>query len=230
MAVNRSLIDFSTKEDLYFSQPRPEMMQYIPAVAKRILDVGCGEGVFGAQLKQRNQAEVWGIELEPAIAERAAKRLDKVLCGDVSQQLQSLPEEYFECAIFNDVLEHLADPYSVLRTIRQKLAPGGVIVCSIPNVRFFRNLFNLVVRGQWRYEEAGIMDKTHLRFFTKKSIREMFDSLNYHILKLEGINATPSWRVRLLMLGTFGLVNDTQYLQFACVAQPSLTTTSRANC
>jgi 2-polyprenyl-3-methyl-5-hydroxy-6-metoxy-1,4-benzoquinol methylase len=159
----------------------------------------------------------------PSIAEQAGRRLDKVFCGDVSQQLQNLPDGYFDCAMFNDVIEHLVDPYTMLTAVQKKLAPGGVIVCSIPNIRFFRNLFNFAVRGEWHYEEQGIMDKTHLRFFTKKSIREMFDSLNYRILKLEGINATPSWRVRLLMLATFGFFDDTQYLQFACVAQPALT-------
>jgi 2-polyprenyl-3-methyl-5-hydroxy-6-metoxy-1,4-benzoquinol methylase len=220
MSVNRSLTDLGTKAELYFSQPRPEMARYVPVTARRILDVGCAEGVFGADLKKRNQAEVWGIELVPSIAEQAGRRLDKVFCGDVSQQLQNLPDGYFDCAIFNDVIEHLVDPYAMLTAMQKKLAPGGVIVCSIPNIRFFRNLFNLVVRGEWRYEDAGIMDKTHLRFFTKKSIREMFDSLNYRILKLEGINATPSWRVKLLNYLTLGSLSDTRYLQFACVAQP----------
>jgi len=221
MSINRSLADLGTKAELYFSQPRPEMARYVPATARRILDVGCAEGVFGAHLKKKNQAEVWGIELVPAIAEQAAQRLDKVFCGDVSQQLENLPDGYFDCAIFNDVIEHLVDPYSMLRAVQKKLAPGGVIVCSIPNIRFFRNLFNLVVRGEWRYEDAGIMDKTHLRFFTKKSIREMFDSLNYRVLKLEGINPTSSWRVKLLNFLAFGQLSDTRYLQFACVAAPA---------
>lgn len=221
MSVNRSLTDFSTKADLYFAQPRPEMARYVPATAKRILDVGCAQGVFGASLKQKNGAEVWGIELDPAAAEAAAQRLDKVLCGDVAEQLLKIPDGYFDCAIFNDVIEHLVDPYSMLTAVQKKLAPGGIIVCSIPNIRFFRNFYNFVVRGEWRYEEAGIMDKTHLRFFTKKSIREMFDSLNYRILTLEGINATPSWRVRLFNALTLGQWEDTRYLQFACVATPA---------
>jgi hypothetical protein len=105
--------------------------------------------------------------------------------------------------------------------MKEKLSPDGVIVASIPNVRYFRNLFDLVVRGTWDYEDFGILDKTHLRFFTKKSIKEMFESLGYRILRIHGINATPSWKVALFNLATLGAFSDTQYLQFCCVAVPT---------
>ena len=220
MTINRSLVDLSTKPELYFSQSRPEMLPFIPKTAKRILDVGCGEAMFSAQLKEMLEAEVWGIEMVEAVAERARQRLDRVLCGDVLQQLSLIPDGYFDCVIFNDVIEHLIDPYKVLLAIKQKLAPGGVAVCSIPNIRYFRNLFDIVIRGEFRYQEGGILDKTHLRFFTRKSIIEMFESLGYRILRLEGINATPSWRVGLFDLATFGYFSDTRYVQFAVVAEP----------
>jgi 2-polyprenyl-3-methyl-5-hydroxy-6-metoxy-1,4-benzoquinol methylase len=216
------LLDLSTKPDQYFSQLRPEMAAFVPQTAKRILDVGCGEGIFGNHLKETLGAEVWGVELIPSVADTARQRLDQVVCGDVLQRLEQLKDGYFDCAICNDVLEHLVDPYRVLLAIKQKLAPGGVVVCSIPNIRFFRYLFKLVMHGEWRYEEGGILDKTHLRFFTKKSIREMFESLGYRILRLEGINPTPSWRVALFDFATFRYFADTRYLQFACVAQPRL--------
>jgi hypothetical protein len=93
-------------------------------------------------------------------------------------------------------------------------------VSSIPNIRYFRNLFDIVIRGEFRYQEGGILDKTHLRFFTKKSIIEMFESLGYRIRQLEGINATPSWRVGLFNLATFGYFNDMKYVQFGVVAEP----------
>jgi 2-polyprenyl-3-methyl-5-hydroxy-6-metoxy-1,4-benzoquinol methylase len=216
-----AIADLSTKPDKYFSQTRSEILPFVPKDAQRILDVGCGEGRFASKLKELLGAEVWGIEYVPAAAEVARRSLDRVLVGDVMQQLEQLPDRYFDCITFTDVLEHLVDPYRVLVAMKQKLSPRGVIVASIPNVRFFRTLFNLVVRGQWRYEEAGILDKTHLRFFTKKSISEMFDSLGYSVVELKGINATPSWKVALFNFATLGLFSDTRYLQFCCVAEPA---------
>ena len=220
MTANRSLIDLSTKPEQYFGQTRPEMERFVPSNARRILDVGCGEAAFGSRLKEKLGAEVWGIELIPAVAEIARSRLDRVRCGDVMQQLEQIPDHYFDCAIFNDVIEHLVDPYRMLIAMKQKLAPGGVVVCSIPNIRYFRNLFDIAIRGEFRYQEGGILDKTHLRFFTKKSMIEMFESLGYRIRRLEGINPTPSWRVRLFDLMTFGYFSDTRYVQFGIVAEP----------
>jgi 2-polyprenyl-3-methyl-5-hydroxy-6-metoxy-1,4-benzoquinol methylase len=229
MAINRSLVDLSTKPDQYFAQSRPEMARFVPATAKRILDVGCGEGSFSSRLKEKLGAEVWGIELVPTIADVARARLDRVLCGDVMQQLEQVPDHYFDCAIFNDVIEHLVDPYRMLVAMKQKLARGGVVVCSIPNIRYFRNLFDIVICGQFRYQEGGILDKTHLRFFTKKSIIEMFESLGYRILRFEGINATPSWRVGLFNIATFGFFNDTRFVQFGVVAEPLSTDAAGEN-
>ncbi|MGI8438574.1 MAG: class I SAM-dependent methyltransferase [Chthoniobacterales bacterium] len=216
---NENLIDLEAKPATYFSRVRPEMLPFIPHEVRRILEFGCGEGTFGAQLKKRG-AEVWGVELEPSAAEIARQQLDRVFCGDALEMIAHLPAAYFDCIIFNDVLEHLIDPYTVLLAARRLFTAEGLVVCSIPNVRFFRNFFNFVVRGDWHYEDSGIMDKTHLRFFTRKSIAEMFESLSYQVVRLEGINATPSWRVALLSAMLFGALEDTKYLQFCCVARP----------
>ena len=221
MPTNRSLVDLSTKPEDYYSNARPEMDRFIPSTARRILDVGCGEGRFGQRLKEKLNVEVWGVELVPLAADVARDRLDRVFCGDIMQQLVHIRDHFFDCIIFNDVIEHLVDPYRVLIAIKQKLTREGVVICSIPNIRYFRNLFDLAVRGEWRYQDSGVLDKTHLRFFTKKSIVQMFESLGYRITRLEGINPTPSWRVRLFNLITLGFFGDTPYLEFACVAQPS---------
>jgi len=229
MIINRSLVDLSTKPAEYFLQPRREMGRFIPRTAKRILDVGCGEGIFGLRLKEGLGAELWGVELVPSIAEVARHRLDRVLCGDVMQQLEHIRDHYFDCVIFNDVIEHLVDPYRMLGAIKQKLAQGGVVVSSIANIRYSRNLFDIVVRGQWRYQEGGILDKTHIRFFTKKRICEMFESLGCRILRLEGINATPSRRVRIFNIATFGYFSDARYVQVGCVAEPLSTDSMEEN-
>ncbi|HEY4285255.1 MAG TPA: class I SAM-dependent methyltransferase [Chthoniobacterales bacterium] len=212
--------EVSIKPPVYFSQSRPEMMKFIPSKAKRILDVGCAEGNFGASLKNQLGSEVWGVEPVPSIAEIASQRLDRVLCGDISAELSQCDDGYFDCIVFNDVLEHLIDPSRVLVDVKRKLSRNGVVVASIPNIRYFPVLKDLVLHGQWEYEDAGILDRTHLRFFTRKSIAKLFPSLGYRILQLEGINPRPSWKATLLNFAVLGKLTDTRYLQFACVAQP----------
>jgi 2-polyprenyl-3-methyl-5-hydroxy-6-metoxy-1,4-benzoquinol methylase len=203
----------------YYSGKRPEMLDFVPPTAKKVLDVGCGEGGFGAALKKKDM-EIWGVEISGESALIAQEHLDRVMVGDVIDLLDALPDRYFDCIVFNDVLEHLVDPYTILLRIKGKLSEAGVVVCSIPNVRYLNNLKKLLLEKQWQYEEWGILDKTHLRFFTEKSIHEMFDRLGYQIVKMEGISALkPSWKFTLLNFFLFGHLSDTLFLQFACVVK-----------
>lgn len=213
-------LDLSIKPDRYYAQARPEMIDFIPISSNKILDAGCGEGEFSRQLKDELNAEVWGAEIDPNAAALAKKKIDRVIVGDISQLINKLPDAYFDCIVFNDVLEHLVDPFRMLQEIKGKINTGGVIVCSIPNVRYFRTLKKLLVQKQWKYKNDGILDKTHLRFFTYRSIIDMFDSLGYEILKIEGVNAIMSWEFKLLNLFCLGYLSDTRYLRFACVAKP----------
>lgn len=205
----------------YYTGVRAEMLKYIPGDAKRVLDVGCGEGFFGEAVKNATGAEVWGIELFPEAAEKAAGRLDKVFTGDIeSGVLASLPAGYFDCVVFNDVLEHLRDPWKALSLIRETLAKGGVVVASIPNVRYFKTLKALLLHKKWEYANAGVLDKTHLRFFTSHSIRDMFEGCGYKITTLEGINqSAPSLKYHLFNILLMNTLNDSRFLQFACVAR-----------
>lgn len=210
----------SYKYEAYHSRRRPEMLDYIPQFATKILDVGCGEGVFGLQLKQRQNAEVWGVEIQSDAATVANQRIDRCLTGDISLLVGDLPVAFFNCIIFNDILEHLVDPFDVLSRIKPTLSAHGVFVCSIPNVRYYYTLKELLFRKQWQYKDSGVLDKTHLRFFTKKSIIDMFTSLGCKIVRIDGINKIASWKIKLLNILLFGYLSDTLYLQFACVAKP----------
>lgn len=207
------------KPSQYFRQNRPEMLPYVPSNAQKILEIGCGAGQFAAQLRSPKR-EVWGAEIDPAAASAAEQLLDRVLCGDIDTLIQKLPIAYFDCIIFNDVLEHLVDPYSLLSCLRSILIPGGVVVASIPNVRYFFNIRELLVDRQWRYRNYGILDRTHLRFFTKYSIADMFADAGYYICKIEGINGYKSWKFSLFNSLLFGHISDMRYEQFACVATP----------
>jgi 2-polyprenyl-3-methyl-5-hydroxy-6-metoxy-1,4-benzoquinol methylase len=213
----------------YYSIDRSEMAAFVPAGARRIVDVGCGTGGFAASLKRDRGAEVWGIELAPAAASEAEARLDRVLVGDAATCIAGLPDTYFDCVVFNDVLEHLADPYQVLLRTQAKLAPEGTVVCSIPNVRYWRVLRGLLLRKDWRYEESGVLDRTHLRFFTERSIRDMFRELGYEILELRGINPTRKRGVRWVRALSLGWLSDIVYLEFGCRVRPyAATATARS--
>lgn len=207
------------KTNKYYSYSRPEMSKFVPVDAKNILDIGCGEGFFVASLNKNNNFESWGVEINQKVAEIAKNNLDKVLVGNISDLLISIPNNYFDCIVFNDVLEHMENPYQVLEKIKTKLSSSGVIICSIPNVRHVRVLRDLLFKKQWKYEESGILDKTHLRFFTKKSIKDMFINAGYHILEIKGINGTKWWKFFLINLFTFGFFSDSRFIQFACVAK-----------
>ncbi|UCB56653.1 MAG: class I SAM-dependent methyltransferase [Candidatus Omnitrophota bacterium] len=211
----------AVRDDSYYIQARPEMLKYIPEDSGRILDVGCGAGLFAGRLKEKLKAEVWGVEIDKSAAALAQDRIDRVLVGDISKLQDELPKAYFDCIIFNDVLEHLVDPFGLLSKIKDKLDSNGAVVSSIPNVRFLRILKDLLLKKQWKYAECGILDKSHLRFFTRQSIIDMFGVLDYEILKIEGLSPRKtSWGFNLLSFLTLGNLSDTKYPKFACIAKP----------
>jgi hypothetical protein len=114
----------------------------------------------------------------------------------------------------------LIDPYYLLRELKTKLTDHGLIVASIPNIRYYSMLKQLVVYGNWDYKDQGILDRTHLRFFTYKSIIKMFVQLNYTILQMEGIHPTPSRTYKILNLLLLNFISDVKYKHFVIVAGP----------
>ncbi len=204
----------------YYENPRKEMFKYIPVDVKVCLEFGCGCGKFSELIKNAYNTECWGVEIEAQSAKKADHKLHRVINVDAFQSLDEIPESYFDCIIFNDVLEHIVDPYSLLKFIKSKLKKQGVVVASIPNVRFWNNLRALAIHGQWDYKEAGILDKTHLRFFTYKSIIKMFNKLDYDIITIEGLNPTQNTKLKIINALFFNKLSDARYHQFACVVRP----------
>ncbi len=169
-APSRSITGRAINYPEYYQCDRAEMLPFVPQSVSRVLEVGCGAGRFGAEIRRSRKAEVWGIEAIPEIAAQAAERLDRVLTKNIEDGALELPSDYFDCIIFNDVLEHLTYPWAVLRSLRHALRASGCVVASIPNIRYYHTLKALVVRKEWEYVDDGILDRTHFRFFTKKSI------------------------------------------------------------
>lgn len=207
----------------YPDNPRPEVQPFVPPSARRVLEVGCHAGAFGSALKARpGVSEVWGVEPNAAPAAVAAGRLDRVL-NQAYDAACTLPAHYFDAVVFNDVLEHIVDPWAALRLARDHLAPGGVVVASIPNLLHQHNLQHLLLERDFRYEDNGIRDRTHLRFFTRRSMLRMFDDSGLRVTQIAGINA--SWWSRSLLLRlSYRLfarqLEETKYIQFVVVAEP----------
>jgi len=155
----------------YFHFPRPDVLNLVPRSAKRVLDIGCAAGLLGASIKSRQAAQVFGIDSNPTAAQLAATRLDGVHCIDVETAAWPFPERHFDCVILADVIEHLRDPESLLTSVRRSLTDDGVIVASIPNVRH-HSVLAALLDGHWTYEAAGLLDHTHVRFFTRREIEK----------------------------------------------------------
>lgn len=204
----------------YFKANRHEMLAFIPQNAKRILEVGCGEGAFSKALK-REDREIWGVEMNPTAAEKAIDVFTYVLQGDFNSIYEQLPENHFDCIIFNDVLEHIYSPWDTLKMLKSLLSKDGVLVSSIPNFRFMSNfIIEILYHGEFQYRvEGGILDDTHIRFFTSKSIRRMHEEQGYSILEHKGINEDRRLKARLFNLLTLGFCKDMMFKQFATVAK-----------
>jgi 2-polyprenyl-3-methyl-5-hydroxy-6-metoxy-1,4-benzoquinol methylase len=215
---------YESKVSEYFQEERHEMLKYIPKDSQIVLDVGCSSGTFGQILKSSRNIEVWGVELDRDAALEASKKLDRVINDAFSPDL-NLPRKGFDCIIFNDVLEHLPDPWAALTYSKELLKDGGIVVSSIPNVRYFNNAWEFLVEKNWEYADWGILDKTHLRFFTQKSILSLFKSLGYEVELIEGINPLnilhPQHVRKFKILNKLLLNNieDMNYLQFAVVSR-----------
>lgn len=196
------------------------MLAFVPDKVYKILEIGCGDGSFAVQLKTRKDSEIWGVEKHEHSAEMASGRLHKVISGDFESIIDSqLPSKYFDCIIFNDVLEHFYYPERVLMRIKQLLVPQGFVVASIPNFLYVGNLLEILIKKDFQYKSSGILDYTHFRFFTKKSISRMFSEAGYQIKISTGINGTNSLKVKLLNIIFLNYFSDIKFMQIGIQAQ-----------
>lgn len=172
----------------YYGRDRDDLFRLVPELppGSRALELGCGEGRLGARLRARG-LEVHGIEAVPAAAAAAATRLDRVVTGDLEQVEFDQPDGWFDLLLCGDVLEHLRDPWALLRRVRRVLAPGASVVASVPNVQYFPVVLDLL-RGRWEYRDQGVLDRTHLRFFTRREARRLFESTGYEVLAMPAVH------------------------------------------
>jgi 2-polyprenyl-3-methyl-5-hydroxy-6-metoxy-1,4-benzoquinol methylase len=203
----------------YFGLSRDEVIDFVPTGARRVLEVGCGSGVFRRHFP--GDVEYWGIEPEEGPAREAAKHLTKVLHGRFDDSKGDLPENYFDLVVCNDVIEHMPDHRGFLRDVQHVVVPGGALVGSVPNVRLLTNLARLLIKRDWQYLEEGVLDYTHLRFFTKKSWTRELASSGLEVERVVGINPLGSkehgldrlFKIVASSAGALLMGGDTRFVQ-----------------
>lgn len=172
---------FQQTDSHYYVQWKHWMLPLIQDGPNAVLDLGCASGIMGRKLLEAGKAgEMVGVEIFPSAAAEAEKAYRKVYVGDVEEMTLDYPE-HFDYVICGDVLEHLKDPYNVLKKIHQWLKPGGKVLVCLPNIRNYHVVNDLVFQGKWEYVPAGIMDKTHLRFFTRSSCGQMVKDAGFAV-------------------------------------------------
>jgi 2-polyprenyl-3-methyl-5-hydroxy-6-metoxy-1,4-benzoquinol methylase len=159
---------------------------------RRGLDVGCANGYIAEYLRAAGRGcFVVGIERDDAAVAEATRHCDRLVVGDVEDEVVwKAVGDQFDVVIFGDILEHLRDPLSVLHRARERLTPGGMVLVSLPNIAHARVRWDLL-RGRFDYADWGILDRTHLRFFTLRTGRELLEAAALRIEGLEAVGGYP---------------------------------------
>jgi SAM-dependent methyltransferase len=164
------------------------VLNRVPCTARRILDIGCGDGAFGRAIKGRQPATVIGVTFSEEEAARAREYLDSVVTRDLeSATLVDLGQ--FDCVVCSHVLEHLRDPVRVLKSLRDNLTKDGVVLVALPNVLHYRQRLAFL-GGRFRYTDGGLMDRTHYRFFDWTTAQALIAEAG---LTAESVEALGGW-------------------------------------
>jgi 2-polyprenyl-3-methyl-5-hydroxy-6-metoxy-1,4-benzoquinol methylase len=191
----------------YFSHARPELVAALPAGdGNRVLDLGCGSGAMSQAIREQGKAaEIWGVEINPdaAAAAKQSGALTRVLEGDLEAVMGELPEGHFTHVIAGDVLEHLVNPWQALADLKTCMAPGAQFICSIPNIRNLSFILALLFKKRFEYRDSGVMDRTHLRFFARKDVHDLFAGAGFTDIHIGPIRPKKklSWRLGKALLG-----------------------------
>lgn len=195
---------YSEKASSYFAGAQIDYVAALPCnIEARILEIGCGDGATGAlALLQGKCGAYYGVELCQKAAELAMGRITEVLLGNIEDQQLPWPTKHFDALILSEVLEHLADPWATLLKIRPLLKQNALVFASSPNVSHHR-VIRMLLRGAWDLTDSGVMDRTHLRWFTPRSYRELFESCGY-VVDSAGEKEPLGRKARTISLVTFG--------------------------
>ena len=175
-----------------YESGRDDLISHVPADARDVLDIGCSRGLFGEVLKKRQKCVVTGVDCDSRLISAARERLDRVIYGDVEKVIDASSLGLFDCIVCGDVLEHLNDPWKVVRGLRAHLRKGGLFIASTPNVNNWAIIYDML-QGRWDYVPFSILSGTHIRFFTKQTLSELFEGAGYQVrdIFLQDIGGPP---------------------------------------
>ena len=206
----------------YYATPRTDLVDLSQNSSVPALEVGCGTGATAQLLVERGIAtHVDGVEISPQVAALATQTMRVVTVGNIEtiDIKELLAGEGYKTIVLGDVLEHLVDPWRVLRSLVRNLEPGCEVLISLPNIRNLRVILPLVIKGSFEYSNQGLLDKTHLRFFSHSSMVDLISSAGLAIEQQSAQRAGGikyPWTGRLTKI--FGPFLTDQYT-FRCVKQ-----------
>jgi SAM-dependent methyltransferase len=213
--------EYSSKAREYFGAVRTDILPLLPPSMDRVVEIGCGSGDTLAYLKASGRTR-WaaGVELFPEAAALARERVDRLYEGNIETlPLDDIEPGSVDAILCLDVLEHLFDPWAVVRKLDPLLKPGGVLVASIPNVRHVKVLGPLIFRGRWDYADSGLLDRTHVRFFVRDTAKALLESSGLHVDAVAALGPlVPGSLLSFLNQATFRVFQgflDFQYLMRA---------------
>ena len=207
----------------YFATARTEIAPHLPQRVARLLDLGCGEGATTCFVRSLRPVD-WagGIELMPDAATAAQGICDRVWCGNIEAMSPEteIPAGSLDLILCLDVLEHLADPWTVVRRLSPLLRPGGRLIVSLPNIRHWKFIWRLLTRADFNYRDAGLLDRTHLRFFVRHTAVALAESGGLRLVSAGNAHPWPWHDGRgLLSRATLGGLDDLMIKQFLVVAE-----------
>lgn len=213
-------MNYYKKSTDYFSFIRLDLINLIDKNSKnlKILEIGAAYGETLYYLKQNEIAsEVVGVDLfEDVKNKQNYKNLDKFIFGNIEEIELNEYENYFDLILLPDVLEHLIEPKKVLDKLKKNLTQEGKIILSMPNIRHYSALIKIFIKGDFKYEESGLFDYTHMRFYCRKNIEELLEASGYTILKEESsiINYKGKSITKIINSLTFGLLEEFFSVQY----------------
>jgi len=207
---------YSDKSGDYFAHARKEIEPLLPQNCGRVLEIGCGSGATLGWLRQDHQAgHTVGVEIAVAAADQARSFVDEVFCLDFERHDLPGDTQRFDLILCLDVLEHMVDPWAVVdRLAARHLESGGTLIVSLPNVRHYSVVLPLLFGGRWDYEDAGLLDRTHLRFFTKASAKALLSHPQLGPVTCSAVGFGGWSAKRVLNVLTLGLFQELVTYQY----------------
>mgnify|MGYP001297429608 CR=1 FL=1 len=210
-------------DNRYYATARHDVLAHIPGVPRRVLEIGCGTGATMAALKARGTIEqAVGVELDPVSAAVAQAQFDRLFVSAVEDAPfeTAIEPSSLDLVLCLDVLEHLVDPWTVVRRVSPLLRPGGRLIISLPNIRNWKFIARLFFLGDFRYRDSGVLDRTHLRFFVRDTAMALAASGGLEVVDCVDARAYRPYEIRAVLNAlTFGLTREWIAKQWIVIAE-----------